>query len=121
MHGREPLLIAPLPSQNNDPVFSVGSFAAPIAPSGLDRSGHHVAGTTDQAPQALRPFSKCHCRAAGNQPVPCPPCPVLTMYQRPHQFDPEYDDDPEPCDDDSDAINAESFSPEERNPSLLNL
>jgi hypothetical protein len=43
------------------------------------------------------------------------------MYQRPHRFDPEYDDDPEPCDDDSDAINAESFSPEERNPSLLNL
>ena len=47
--------------------------------------------------------------------------PWPDMYQRPHRFDPEYDDDPEPCDDDSDAINAESFSPEERNPSLLNL
>jgi hypothetical protein len=43
------------------------------------------------------------------------------MYQRPHRFDPEFDDDPEPLsDDDSDAINAECLSPEERNPSLLN-
>ena len=43
------------------------------------------------------------------------------MYQRPHKFDPNYDDDPEPLSDDySDAINAESLSSEERNPSLLN-
>ena len=41
------------------------------------------------------------------------------MYQRPHRFDPEYDDEPEPCDDD-DAIHSESFSLSERNPSLLN-
>jgi hypothetical protein len=41
------------------------------------------------------------------------------MYQRPHRFDPEYDDDAEPLDDD-DAINAESLSLSERNPSLLN-
>lgn len=41
------------------------------------------------------------------------------MYQRPHRFDPEFDDDPEPCDDD-DAIHAESLSLSERNPSLLN-
>jgi hypothetical protein len=42
------------------------------------------------------------------------------MYQRPHRFDPEFDDDPEPIDDDSDAIHAECLSPEERNLSLLN-
>jgi hypothetical protein len=42
------------------------------------------------------------------------------MYQRPHQFDPEHDDDPEPLDDDDDAIHAESLSLSERNPSLLN-
>jgi hypothetical protein len=41
------------------------------------------------------------------------------MYQRPHRFDPEFDDDPEPLDDD-DAINAESLSSSDRNPSLLN-
>jgi hypothetical protein len=42
------------------------------------------------------------------------------MYQRPHRFDPEFDDDPETPDDDDDAIHAESLSPSERNPSLLN-
>lgn len=36
MHGRDPLLIAPLPSKKNDPVFFVGTVAAPIAPSGSD-------------------------------------------------------------------------------------
>lgn len=41
------------------------------------------------------------------------------MHQRPHRFDPEYDDEPEPLDDD-DAIHAESLSLSERNPSLLN-
>jgi hypothetical protein len=41
------------------------------------------------------------------------------MYQRPHRFDPEYDDELESCDDD-DAIHAECLSLEERNPSLLN-
>ena len=42
------------------------------------------------------------------------------MYRRPPQLDPNYDDDAEPLDDDSDATNAESLSLSERNPSLLN-
>ena len=41
------------------------------------------------------------------------------MHRRPPQLDPNYDDDAEPLDDD-DAINAESLSLSERNPSLLN-
>jgi hypothetical protein len=42
------------------------------------------------------------------------------MYRRPPQLDPNYDDDAEPVDDDSDASNAESLSLSDRNPSLLN-
>jgi hypothetical protein len=41
------------------------------------------------------------------------------MYRRPPQLDPNYDDEPEPLDDD-DAIHTESLSLSERNPSLLN-
>jgi hypothetical protein len=42
------------------------------------------------------------------------------MHRRPPQLDPNYDDDAEPLNDDSDAIHAESLSSSDRNPSLLN-